>query len=133
MASAAHEKGFSLLEVLVAFVILAIFLGALLPALGTGLRAERQGEQRLQAAALGEQRLASIGRDRPLLPGTRTGTSQGFHWREEVEPFVDSPAGTGATDARLRAYRVEVEIAWGSDPAERISLTTLRLAQRSTD
>lgn len=131
--TAPYQKGFSLLEVLVAFVILSIFLGTLLPALGTGLRAERRGEQRLQAVSLGEQRLASIGRDSPLRPGTRTGESQGFRWREEVEPFVEPSAGANTKDSRLQAYRVMVQVAWGSNPAERISLTTLRLAQRSAE
>lgn len=130
---AERQKGFSLLEVLVAFVILAVFLGALLPSLGTGLRAERRIEQRLQAVSLAEQRLASLGRDVPLRPGTRKGQSNGLRWSEHVVPFIDSAADPDKQDFQAQAYRVVIEVAWGSNPEAQVRLTSLRLAQPDGD
>jgi general secretion pathway protein I len=122
-------RGFTLLEVLVAFVILALSLGVLLGIFSAGLRNTRLAADYSAAVALAESRLAELGVTSPLVPGIEEGAGAGpFRWRAEVVELdpVDEVGGPGAA----RLYRVEVEIAWDSLLGPRtVSLATLRLAE----
>lgn len=124
-----RSRGFTLLEVLVAFVILALSLGVLLGIFSAGLRNTRLAADYSAAVALSESKLAELGVTTPLVPGIEEGTDTGlFRWRSEVvelEP-VDEVGGLGAA----RLYRVEVDIAWDSLLGPRtVSLATLRIAE----
>jgi general secretion pathway protein I len=122
-------RGFTLLEVLVAFVILALSLGVLLGIFSAGLRNTRLAADYSAAVALAESKLAEVGVTAPLVPGIEEGAGAGlFRWRSEVVEMdpVDGTSGIGAA----RLYRVEVDVTWESMLGPRtVSLATLRLAE----
>lgn len=123
-----RQAGFSLLEVLVAFAILGISLGALLQAFATGLRNAGVADEYSRATLYAESILAAIGRETPLGEGDRSGPiDDRFSWRSSVTPYLDDMPDPEKT--KVRAYRVGVEVFWnGASQARSVTLETLRLA-----
>lgn len=122
------QRGFSLLEVLVAFAILSIALGVLLQIFATGMRNESLAEEYSQAAQYAESILTAYGREGPLAEGVRSGPiNERFSWRGTV-----SAQAEGLPDPEkigLRAYHISVEVFWGEAARPRsVVLETLRLA-----
>lgn len=115
------ERGFSLLEVLVAFLIVALVLGAALPLVGQGLQGTQAAERRTLALLHAESRLAEIASLADPRSEIRVGElAGGFSWRSESQ-LLEPRAGT-----RLMLHRVSVT--WrGARPGEDVSLSTLRL------
>lgn len=64
-----RDRGFTLLEVLVAFTLLALVLGAAYAAMGTGLRAQARSAEVADGVSRAQSALARLGRDWPLTPG----------------------------------------------------------------
>lgn len=129
---AARDGGFSLIEVLVAFAILAAALATLSSAFGTGLRGTRTADLQLRAVDFAENLLAEAGRSAPLERGVQTGTADGLHWQLEVAPWQDNIADATppAAGAALDALRVSVRVGWGSRPGQSVNLQTLRVIPR---
>jgi len=127
-APGGSERGFSLLEVLVAFAILSISLGILLQVFATGLRNAGLADDYTRATLYAESILAAIGRETPLTEGERSGpVNDRFSWRSTVSAYTE-----GLPDPekiRARAYRVSVEVYWpGLAQNRSVLLETLRLA-----
>lgn len=122
-----RQEGFSLLEVLVAFVILSISLGVLLQVFATGLRNAGTADDYTQATLYAESILAAIGRETPLNEGQHSGPiNDRFSWRSTVAPYTDDMPDPEKT--HVRAYRVEVEVFWdGLVQTRSVMLETLRL------
>ena len=123
-----RQRGFSLLEVLVAFAILSVSLGVLLQVFATGLRNVGLSDDYSQATLYAQSILASMGRETPLSEGVRSGpVNDRLSWRSTVSAYVE-----GLPDpekSRVRAYRVSVEVYWpGLVQNRSVTLETLRLA-----
>lgn len=121
------QRGFSLLEVLVAFTILALSLGVLMQVFSQALNAASLSGTYGRATALAEAGMDLVGIDIPLESGLRSGeTEDGLQWRVQVTevPIADLLAG----EAPLPAYLVSSEVTWESvRGTRRVSLVTLRL------
>jgi general secretion pathway protein I len=75
------EAGFSLLEVLVAFAILAVAMTAVLQAFGGGLDAVRRTQAANETWSAARSLLDRVGPELPLVPGLRNGTdASGAAW-----------------------------------------------------
>ncbi len=120
-------RGFSLLEVLVAFTILAMLLGALFQVFSAGLRAARAGDQYTRATVIAQSRLATLGVEQPLREGISTGSSDGpYHWRITVSPYLDDQMLV--VDRVLQPLTVHVEVFWEEgDSAHSVSLRSILL------
>lgn len=82
------QRGFSLLEVLVAFAILAITLGVIMRIFSMGLRNVTVGEDYTRAILLAQSKLAALGVEEPLQPGEQTGAfDEGYRWHVMVQPY----------------------------------------------
>ncbi len=138
MGATARPRGFTLIEVMVAFVLLALVLGVLLQVFTGGLRSARVSEAYTMATLLAESKLAAVGIEEPLTAGETAGRfDDRFRWRLDVRPYEpahsEGPAeGDDApVQAALEAYEVVVTVSWDGVNEERsVSLTTLRLAPR---
>ena len=119
------QRGFTLIEVLVAFVLLALFLGATLPSLSASLSGTRTSNDTLTATAYAQSLIAGVGVEGLITEGEFTNTLEltRFSSRLKVTPY-DAPAA-GATGARL--YQVTARVGWGDGLGRRtVSLTTYR-------
>jgi general secretion pathway protein I len=124
------DAGFTLIEVLVAFAILATALGALFAIFGSGLRRGGQIEAERNAVAVAQSILADIGREIPLIDGKAEGDGPGgVRWRVDIRPYGDAGQGLQPEPAALvRAHEVSVVVSWGPGAGRAVSLQTLRLA-----
>lgn len=120
--------GFSLLEVVVAFAILALALGTLYQIFSSTARRAVLVQEYSHAVLLADSRLTQIGTVDVMKTGIDAGEfDEQYRWRQRVEPY---PLPEGATDrpSPLVPYRVTVEVQWGQDEGQRsIALTTVRL------
>ena len=71
-------RGFSLLEVLVAFTILAMLLGALFQVFSGGLHAARAGDRYTRATVIAQSTLAALGAEQPIQEGVTSGSADGM-------------------------------------------------------
>ena len=121
------ERGFTLIEVIVAFAIVALALSALFQIFSTGLRSLVVTENYNMAVLLADSKLAGIGFEEPLEAGDQSGTfDNGFRWETNVRSYDDG--GSTLTSGSIQAFEVTVTVEWGGINRERtVSLATLRL------
>jgi general secretion pathway protein I len=131
-------RGFSLLEVLAAFVVLALVGTALFRIFSGALGNASLSDEYSRATLYAESRLASPGVETPLREGVQQGTSDDgkYAWTARVEPYR-APGSTPDLDASadlmpVRLWRVAVTVNWpgvgGNDRS--ITLATMRLAPK---
>ena len=133
------SAGFSLLEVLVAFVILSLVATALFNLFGGALRNASASEDWSRALLVAQSRLAEAANVQPLREGTATGTEPDSRiaWQTVVAPYVPPDASPELEHASetmtTRLYRVTVDLRYpGGDGRDRtLSLSTVRLGSRS--
>jgi general secretion pathway protein I len=127
MTSSRASRGFSLLEVLVAFTILAMLLGALFQVFSSGLHAARSGDRYTRATVIAQSQLAALGVENSLEEGVRSGTSDDdYHWRVTVSAYSDDQIPL--SKRALRPLTVSVEVFWEEAGTPRtLSLTSMRL------
>jgi general secretion pathway protein I len=135
----AAQRGFTLLEVMVAFVILAVALGLLLGMLSRGLRQVAQSGNETEASLHAQSLLDALGTLEPIEPGTRDGQFDGgrYRWHLQVDAAPDPapppppPDGAPQPDPGAGApvlYRAVLDVDWGARaPAQRLRFSTLRL------
>jgi prepilin-type N-terminal cleavage/methylation domain-containing protein len=121
-------KGFTLLEVLVALLILGLAVVSLIQLSSQGLRLVKlSGDQ--QEAALLADRLARA--PEPLAPGVESGQEGPLHWERKVA-VVDAPEAlsplSGPTPELLA---LSVTVRWS--PARSLELASLRLVARRVE
>jgi general secretion pathway protein I len=125
-----QNSGFTLIEVLIAFTILALVLGVIFPTLSSGLSHERTA--RLATARVLEARsiLDGLGIEDPLDEGTIEGRLvTGEVWTLTVSLIEGEPGDPGASSqipsGQLNAYLAELQIV-GED-GRTLRLQTLKL------
>jgi general secretion pathway protein I len=122
----ARDEGFTLLEVLVALVVLATTVVATLQLFGGGLRLARTAGDHADAALLASAKLADL-EPGPLTEGAVEGIDGSYRWTRRVtlDPSLlpVEPDTPGA--ALVRLARVNVEVRWGQ--GRRFELVTLRV------
>lgn len=122
-----QQQGFSLLEVLVAFAILALSMGVLLQIFSKAMRVTAVSETYAQAVALAEAKLGAVGSEIPLEEGVHTGDPEaGLDWIVHIEPHQAQDGA--AEDSPFQPYRVTAVASWPStNGTRRIALRTIRL------
>lgn len=120
------QYGYSLLEVLVAFAILALAVATILSLFATGLRNTAVAADYARALTLAESQLAILQakESTQLDIGVADGSEEGFRWQTRVSPYEDQ----AAVVQRAQLYRIDVRVAWGEGAHQRfVALSTLRI------
>jgi hypothetical protein len=122
------RRGFTLIEALVAFVILTLSMGSLMQGLGGGARNESRGDFLLRASRQGRSQLEGLGAATPLAPGETSGRyGDGLAWRLSVRQIRDAAGADGM--GRTIAYLAQLTVRRpGGGTAESLTLTTVKLA-----
>ncbi len=125
-----REGGFSLLEVMVAFTILAVSICVLMQAFGGGVHLLSNATNQSQLVSLARSQLARVGREWPLEEGSYSGKWQDYRWQVVLQPYV--PDVNGQTLQRTGLLKVTVTVTWLDRGRDRTyTLSTLRLAPAS--
>jgi len=128
-------KGFSLLEVLVAFLVLALSLAVVMRIFAGGLDNIGAANNYTQALTLAQSLLDAQGRESPLVVGeTRGETENGLDWQITVTPYLDAESGGAEIAAHpLQLLRIEANVQWDKErkTPRSLNLSTLRVAVRS--
>lgn len=127
-----RQHGFTLIEVLVAFVLLALVMSVGLEVFTTGMRRSIDLEERSQALAVAQSQMAGAGIEVPLKEGNASGQTDDGKYRW-ILTIARSEEGAADPNQPLQSayglYRVEVVVTWrGSDERDHaFSLATLQL------
>ena len=79
------ERGFALLEILVAFLILALGLGAILVGVSVAMRSDTRTQVSRGILRVAQSRLEAAGLTEVLVPGHREGrVGSTYSWRQTV-------------------------------------------------
>ena len=115
-----RARGFSLLEVLVAFVILALVGTALFRLFSGALNNASAADDYSRAVLVAESVLAEAASARPLRESTQQGTVDDgrIEWTTRIAPYappgVNPDTERGSDSLPLRLYRVSAEVAFPS-------------------
>lgn len=137
-ARSGRERGFSLIEVLAAFVILALVATALFRLFSGALQNAAAAEDWSRAVLTAESRLAVAASAQPLLEVEERGEERdsGIRWESRVKfwepPNVDPELLRVSEGMTTRLYRIEVDLRFpGVAGGERtLSLATVKMAVR---
>lgn len=125
-------RGYTLLEVVIAFGVLALALTLLLGILTNSSRQVRWSADAGRAALHAESLLDRVDLEGPLREGRRDGVLEDgrYRWALDVRPWRDPARAPAALDpAAPRLLELELAIEWGDGgPRERIALRSLRRA-----
>jgi len=127
------QQGFSLLEILIAFSILALSLGILLKIFSAGVNNAVVAEDYTAAVQIAESLMAKTGVETPFQASQASGLeNEKYHWRVEVSPFEFNPEKVDTTAITAVLFKVKVIVSWGDDNANdrQIELTTLKLIKK---
>jgi len=127
------QQGFSLLEILIAFSILALSLGILLKIFSAGVNTAMIAENYTVAVQLSESLMAKVGVETPLQTGLSTGLENNhYHWQVEVSPFTLNSVFTDTKTSVAELFKVKVTVNWGDDNARdrQVELITLKLINK---
>lgn len=117
------QRGFSLLEVLVAFSIMAMSLGILYRATGSSARNVGDAEQ-YQRAVVMAQSLLTLRDSVPPSGWNDAGQSGAFAWRVQSAPFP-TPVSNSRPDA-AKLHEVQFRVEWqDGERTRQLELATL--------
>ncbi|GAB2563154.1 prepilin-type N-terminal cleavage/methylation domain-containing protein [Dyella jejuensis] len=130
---ARHARGFSLLEVIAAILLLAITFAALMEVAGGSIRLSQNAAEHTQAALWARTLLDT----RFTLDPIQTGTSEGhfdnrYRWRLQVTPWVGPGVTAPATPYAFQMYKLDLDVMWGTAPFDHTAhFSTLRIGSNA--
>lgn len=118
--------GFSLVEVLVAFAVLALVVGTILNILGNSLRSVSVSGDYSRAVLLAQSKLDELSADElPEGDGLDGELGGRFRWHIQINPYLQDETDNGAPVAPLLA---SVLVSWTEGSSERsVTLRTVLL------
>ncbi|MDD5577919.1 MAG: prepilin-type N-terminal cleavage/methylation domain-containing protein [Methylobacter sp.] len=123
------QAGFSLLEILIAFSILALSLSILLKIFSTGANTAVVAEEYTAAVQIAESLMAATGVETVLKTGVSSGVeNKKYHWQVSVIPFNLNIENFDAQLIPATLFKIKVIIVWDND--KQIQLTTLKLINK---
>ncbi len=130
--SAGREAGFTLIEVIVAFVLLSVVLMTSFEMFTGGMRRAGDLEDYSRALVIAQSKIAAVGTEEAYKEGETQGDSDDgrYHWVLSVHRTDEGAPQPGQpVNNPYALFRVEVRVGWRSaDTRERsIALATLGL------
>jgi general secretion pathway protein I len=129
---ARRQAGFTLIEVIIAFALLALALTLLLGSLSGAAKQIRRADDSGRATLHAQSLLAQVGAGEALLPGREQGEFDNgrYRWTLDISPYADPlKRATPLLDPSApRLLELRLVVAWGETVDQRLQWRTLRLA-----
>lgn len=125
--SGSDDRGFTLIEALVALAIVAVVLSSIGAVIATTTRGTRAIDQRLALAGAAETLFAGLPGRLLLMPGTQSGALSDHRWRIDVSPLELAPDDPQAG----RWVPVVVNLRLRAPAGSSVQMTTVRLVPRT--
>ena len=124
-----------MLEILIAFSILALSLGILLKIFSAGVNTAGVAEEYTAAVQIAESLMAQTGVETPLQPGESNGLEHDkYQWQVSVSPFQFIAENLDVSNLPIVLFKVKVTVSWGDDNPRaddrQVELITLKLANK---
>lgn len=126
-----NEKGFSLLEVIVALAIMAGGFLAVLNLFSGGVRSVDFSGQYLKAVTLANSKMNELEIQNFIVDDRSGGfkNEENYHWELDIAPY---DSGLNDEDSNIQLQKVLLKVLWNDDGNKRnIELATLRLEGQS--
>jgi general secretion pathway protein I len=135
--SGKRTAGFTLIEVVVAFVLLSTVLTLGFEIFSDGMRRTGELEDRSRAVVIAQSKLDAAGMEQALADGITSGESQDrrYRWTLSIVRSEETDSAPGQPiNSAYALFRVEARVEWdGADGrARNYSIATLRLGPRPT-
>jgi len=128
------SRGFTLLEVLVAFVIAAVALTLLIRAFSGGLRLSATAEDYGKASVLAQSLMMQVGVEYGVKNAPISGTfAERFDWTIRIEPYsIDTELP--ADEPAVRVFKCMISVVWFEGVKKRqYELSSLRLMPKESN
>jgi len=133
----AREAGFTIVEVLAAFVVFGLALAGIMQLFTSGLRDAQLADEYARAVMIAQSRLAAFTAVEQIEERNAEGTEDRFKWRVSAALYDERQENPDAdrnreANLRVRLLRVDSVVAWSAaDGRERdVRLATLVLAAK---
>lgn len=141
MAQARHQRGFSLLEILVAFVLLALAMAVLMQIFSSSLNGATVADRYAKATMIAESKLAAAGVEEALKEGSSSGTYDDIYsWVVDVKPFSEPSSDTSGVNLDqilfVKLFEVTTTVSFATNDRRTdknlraVTLTKLQLGPR---
>ena len=130
----ARQRGFTLIEVVVAFVLLALVMVTAFEVFSTGMSRAGDLDDRSRALAVAQSQLAAAGTEELFKEGQVQGETadRRFRWTTAVTRTEEGQDPARPVQAPFVLYRVDVRVDWSSSTGrdQSLALASLGLGQR---
>jgi len=121
---AGRSGGFTLLELLLAFMVFALSFATVLEILSGSMRNTVRARQFTEAALTAQSVMDQVGIEIPLENGhSASGVEGDYRWRLEIYEYEAPESEVSGPDlaelAQIVLLRVDLEVSWGEPPRER--------------
>lgn len=117
------QGGFTLLEVLLAFLVFALSFAVTLEILTGSMRNTARAREYTEAALVAQSLMDQVGLDIPLEAGSFQGEEGNYRWEVSIFPFQDDGSNTRSIElmslTRIELLEVECIVNWGNPGRER--------------
>ena len=123
-----RSRGFTLLEVMLAFVIFALSFATVLEIMAGSMRSVGRASEDTEVALLAQSLMDSVGTEVPIEEGQYSGTGMDrYNWKMDISLYDASADDTGevgidqelADMSGIELYRVDLDIDWDTGRRER--------------
>lgn len=128
-----RQQGFTLLEIMVAFVIMGLVVGTLLQLFGSAMQSVALADEYSFAVQVAESRMEAIGSEIEVESTTVNGQEQGtpYHWAVTMKP-IQLDDKQDEFSLSVEPYQVTVVVSWNSEGKQRqFTLSSLRFGEKS--
>lgn len=129
--SEAGQRGFTLIEVLVAMVVLSVSLVSIFQLFSGGLSARRRAEEVGRAAFHAREKMEELLLYPEMVPGVLDGEwEDGYSWRAEItEVFQGDPEDAPPWRRYFSLFDIRLDVQWGEARDHSMTLHCRHLAR----